>query len=78
MGMKYAEEAFNMVFFFPYQRRPSKWLHFQTLNTHIRAFLYWSRPWPGSHSTLTGVYKKCGGADREGWGVGGGPLWIIV
>ena len=45
MGMKYAEQPFNMAIFF-YLRRLSKWLHFQTLNTHIREFLYWSRPPP--------------------------------
>ena len=45
MGMKYAEKPFNMGMLF-YPRRPSKWVHIQTLNTHIRAFLYWSGP-PG-------------------------------
>ena len=45
MGMNYAEEPFNMVMFFNL-RHPSKWLHFQTPNTHIRAFLYWSAPPP--------------------------------
>ena len=46
MGMKYAEEPFNMGGFFYYLRRPSKWVHFQTPNTHIKAFLYWSLPPP--------------------------------
>ena len=52
MGMKYAEEPFNMGMFF-YLRRPSKWVHFPTLNTHIRAFLYWSRP-PGKPPSQPG------------------------
>ena len=42
-GMEDAEESFNMGMFF-YLRHPSKWVHFQTPNTHIRAFLYWGRP----------------------------------
>ena len=45
MGMKYAEKPFNMGMLF-YPRRPSKLVHIQTLNTHIRAFLYRSRPPP--------------------------------
>ena len=49
MSMNYAEEPFIMGMFF-YLRRPSKWVNFQTPNTHIRAFLYWSRPpTPGSY-----------------------------
>ena len=53
MCMKYAEEPYGSVFF--YLRRPSKWVHFQTPNTHIRAFLCWSRPpppWDLSSSAL--------------------------
>ena len=47
VGMKYAKEPFNMGMFFNL-RRPSKWVHFQTPNKHIWAFLYLSRP-PGMH-----------------------------
>ena len=53
MGLKYAEEPFNMgmlVFF--YLRRPSEWVYFQPPNTHIRAFLYWSRPPPPGGTTV--------------------------
>ena len=37
MGIKCAEDPFNMGMFFDI-RRPSKWVHFQTPNTHILAF----------------------------------------
>ena len=37
MGIKYAEDPFNMGMFFDI-RRPSLCVHFQTPNTHIRAF----------------------------------------
>ena len=41
MRMKYAEEPFNMQYgYFFCLKRPSKWVHFQTRNTHIRAFFY--------------------------------------
>ena len=38
---------------FFYLRRPSKWVHFQTPNTHIRAFLYWGRPSPRPQANLS-------------------------
>ena len=45
MGMKYAEEPFNIGIFF--LRKPSfKMGTFSDPNTYIRAFLYWSRPPP--------------------------------
>ena len=37
MGIKCAEDPFNMGMFFDI-RHPSLWLHFQTKDTHIRAF----------------------------------------
>ena len=37
MGIKCAEDPFNMGMFFDI-RRPSLWVHFQTPNTHIRPF----------------------------------------
>ena len=37
MGIKCAEDPFNMGMFFDI-RPPSLWVHFQTPNTHIRAF----------------------------------------
>ena len=37
MGIKCAEDPFNMGMFFDI-RCPSLWVHFQTPNTHIRAF----------------------------------------
>ena len=46
MGIKYADEPFNMGIFFFLPKASFKWVHFQTSNTHIRAFLYWSHP-PG-------------------------------
>ena len=49
MGMKYAEEPFNMDIL--YLRRPSKWVHFQTPYTHIQAF-YTGVAIPGTHLTL--------------------------
>ena len=40
MGIKCAEDSFNMGLFFCfyYLRRPLYWVNFQTPNTHIRAF----------------------------------------
>ena len=38
--MKYAEEPVHMGMLF-YLRCASKWVHFQTPNTNIQAFLYW-------------------------------------
>ena len=43
--MNCAEHPFNMGMFYN-SRCHSKWVCFQIPNTHIRAFLYWSRP-PG-------------------------------
>ena len=37
MGIKCAEDPFNMGMFFDI-RHPSLWVYFQTLNTHIQAF----------------------------------------
>ena len=45
MGMNYAEDPINMGMFYN-SRCHSKWVCFQILNTHIRAFLYWSCPPP--------------------------------
>ena len=57
MGVNFAA-SLNMgknlcwvLYIITYKRRPSKWVHIQTLNTHIRAFLYWSRP-PGSEPNI--------------------------
>ena len=46
MGIKCAEDPFNMGTFFDI-RPPSFWIHFQTPNTHIRAFCTGVVP-PGS------------------------------
>ena len=43
--MNCAEDPFNMGVFYN-SRSHSKWVYFQIPNTHIRAFLYWSRPGP--------------------------------
>ena len=40
MDMKYAEETLQNGFVFFHRRHPSEWVHFQTPNTHIQAYLY--------------------------------------
>ena len=55
MGMKYVEESFNMGMIF-YLKCPSKWVPFQTPNTHIRAFLYWSRQSLSPKKALVALY----------------------
>ena len=61
MGMKYAEKPFNMgtICLLFYLRRPSKWLHFQTPNTHILAFVYWRPPPPPPPSGPDAYDEKC-------------------
>ena len=69
MGMDCAEDPFNMGMFYN-SRCHSKWVCFQIPNTHIRAFLYWSRP-PGRWGAPV-------------WGGGGGwtpvenaPMYVL-
>ena len=52
MGMKYAEEPFNMGMFL-YQRRPSKWVHFQT---HTSGHFYTGVTPPGMSLNLSTLW----------------------
>ena len=58
MGMKYAEEPFNMPMFFGL-RRPSKWVHFQTPNTHLGIFILESLPPPPGGSSPWSNLNMC-------------------
>ena len=71
MGMQ-RNPSIWVCFFFFYLGRPSKWVHLQTPNTHIRAFLYWSSnppPPPGvspiSRSLVVGSIGKTGVLGRR-------------
>ena len=63
MGINCEEDPFNMCMFYNL-RCHSKWVCFRIPNTHIRAFLYWSRPPPLGWGQLWGAG---GGADRAVW-----------
>ena len=56
MGIKYVQEPFNVGMCI-YLRRPSKWVHFQTPNTQIRAFLYWCHPLGSKPYTYSHVFS---------------------
>ena len=62
MGMKYAEDPFNMGMFFDL-RHPSKWVHFQTPTTHTAGHFYtgvgggasMNPSWPGWYNPSRGA-----------------------
>ena len=58
MGMNCAEDPFNMGMFYN-SRYHSKWVCFHILNTHIRAFSYWSCP-PGVVEQVFAMVTGCG------------------
>ena len=57
MGMNCAEDPFNMGMFYN-SRSHSNRIYFQIPNTHIRAFLYWSRPPPPRENATSLTFKS--------------------
>ena len=65
MSIKCAEDPFNMGMFFDI-RPPSLWVHFQTPNTHIRAFCTGVAP-PGSHPSTRSACTHTVALPAAGW-----------